>query len=91
MKDLCKEISFTDEQKASVEKIFTDFFDKMDEMHKSGSRPDRSRMEELEADRDTKIKKVLSEEDYKTYTKFMETHGRPPHGGPQDGPPPSKE
>lgn len=80
MTELTKEVELTDEEKTSVEEIFTDFFTEMEEMRKESSRPDRSKMETLVASRDKKVKAVLSEEKYKAYTEFMETHRKRPQG-----------
>jgi hypothetical protein len=84
MKELTKKIDFTEDEELSIKEIFTEFFENMDEMHKSGSRPDRTKMDELVNKRDEKVKIILSDEKYKKYSKIMEKHKK----GPQGNPPP---
>jgi len=85
MDGIKKNLTLNDDETASIETIFTDFFTEMDAMHQGGERPDRSKMEKLEASRDKKVKEVLSKENYQAYSKFMENFMKPPQGG---GPPP---
>ena len=77
---LSRKIALSSEEKSSLDEIFTDFFSEMDNMHKSGSRPDRSKMEKLENEQDEKIKEVLSEEKFEAYSKFMKNYMKPPEG-----------
>ena len=83
--DLAKEVALTDDEISSIKTIFTDFFTKMDTMHKNGSRPEHSEMEKLVSERDENVKEVISEEKFEAYTKFMENNMKSPEG---EGPPP---
>lgn len=86
--DLAKEMTLTDKEQTSIKEIFTSFFTEMDELHESNEKPDMTKFKELEGKRDEKIKALLSEDNYKSYLKVMESQKRPPHG---DTPPPSRE
>lgn len=83
MTELSKEVGLTDEEKTSLEEIFNDFYTKMEDLRKEGTRPDRTKIAPLVEDRDKKVKAVLPEEKYKAYTTFMENRRRRPQGGPQ--------
>jgi hypothetical protein len=80
--ELTEEITLTAEEKSSIENIFIDFFTEMDEIHESGSRPDRSKIEKLENERDEKVKKIISGEEYDVYSEFMKNRMKPPQGTP---------
>lgn len=76
--EISDELTLSSDEEAAIKDIFTDFGEKMDSMHKSGSRPEPSAMDDLNKERDAKVKEVLSEDKYEDYTKFMEEHMRPP-------------
>ena len=68
-----KKLNLTEEQAPEVQKINSEYFEAMADLKKS----DATRMEKLrkfrdaKSTRDTKMKKVLSKEQYKMYTEFQ--------------------
>lgn len=70
LKIIGKKIELSKSEKESIENAFTDFYQKVDEVLKSGERPERSVMEEYEKERDAKIKMALSEEKYEDYLRI---------------------
>ena len=65
-----KKITITENQKSEITTAFTQFFEKADAEIKSGKRPDKEVMHNLELERDNKIKKVLSEKQYEEYLRI---------------------
>ena len=60
--------------------IFTDYYtawDKLREATPQGERPDRTQMEKLTGERDEKLKKVLTEEQFKKFKEEIEPAIRP--------------
>ena len=60
--------------------VFTDYYkasDKLREGLAEGERPDRTQMEKLSGDRDEKLKKVLTEEQFKKFKDEIEPALRP--------------
>ena len=60
--------------------LFTDYYkasDKLREGLAEGERPDRTQMEKLSSDRDERLKKVLSEEQFKKFKDEIEPALRP--------------
>ncbi len=76
--EISDELTLSSDEEAAIKDIFTDFAEKMDAMHQSGSRPEPSQMDELNKERDAKVKEVLSDDKYEAYTKFMEENMKPP-------------
>lgn len=74
-----------------IDVIFTDFYkaqDKMrEEMMSGGERPDpqvmREKMQGMNTERDDKLKKVLTEEQFKKWKEEIEPSMRPQRGGPR--------
>ncbi|NOQ26743.1 MAG: hypothetical protein GQ564_15390 [Bacteroidales bacterium] len=64
-----KKIEITDSQKEVIEKAYTDFFTQAENERSKGQRPDKSVMDNYEKQRDNKIKKVLTQEQYEEYLK----------------------
>lgn len=64
-----KKIEITDSQKELIEKAFTDFFTQAENEKSKSERPDKSVMDKYEKQRDNKIKKVLTQEQYEKYLK----------------------
>jgi hypothetical protein len=62
-----KKIEITDSQKEVIEKAYTDFFTQAENERRKGQLTDKSVMENCEKQRDSKIKKVLKDEQYKEY------------------------
>ena len=60
--------------------VFTDYYKAMDKLRDGlaeGERPDRTQMEALVADRDVKLKKVLTEDQFKKFNDEIEPALRP--------------
>jgi periplasmic protein CpxP/Spy len=60
--------------------VFTDYYKAMDKMREGlgqGERPDRAQMEPLQAERDEKLKKILTEEQFKKFKDEIEPALRP--------------
>ena len=60
--------------------VFTDFYKASDKLRESlpqGERPDRAQMEALATERDEKLKKILTEEQFKKYKDEIEPALRP--------------
>ena len=60
--------------------VFTDYYKESDKLREGlaqGERPDRTQMDKLIADRDEKLKKVLSEEQFKKFKDEIEPALRP--------------
>lgn len=74
-----------------IDVIFTDFYkaqDKMrEEMMGGGERPDpqvmREKMQGMATERDDKLKKVLTEDQFKKWKEEIEPSMRPQRGGPR--------
>jgi len=83
--DLSKELNITPAILDSLKNVFINFYNEMDKDRKSNNHPDMDRMRKIEGNRDLKVKALLSEEQFKAYTKFMENErekrkGPPPRG-----------
>ena len=68
----------TVQQQANV--VFTDYYKAIDKMRAGlaeGERPDRAQMEALSAERDVKLKKVLTEDQFKKFKDEIEPALRP--------------
>jgi periplasmic protein CpxP/Spy len=78
--DLTKQIAITPAIQDSLNITFIAFFTEMKKGQESRTRPD---MEKIEASRDLKVKRLLTEEQFKIYQKFMEEK-KPRRGGPED-------
>jgi len=76
--DLADEISLTEKQEEQVLKLHTHHFAEIKNKTKSG-RPDRSEMQKLKTDFETKVKAVLTEDQQKLYTTYLKNN-RPPKG-----------
>jgi len=70
IKIITKNIELSESEKESVSDAFTSFYEKIEEVLKTGERPERSVMEGYEKERDNKIKQVLSEEKYEDYLRI---------------------
>ncbi len=77
--DLTKQIAITPAIQDSLDITFFAFFSEMKNGRESGTRPD---IEKMEADRDSKVKKLLTDEQYNVYQKFMEEK-KPRRVGPE--------
>jgi len=68
---ICKPLSLSATQKETVNKAFREFYTEMDKLPKpqanSQTPPDKSKVEPLEKARDSKIKQVISADQFKKY------------------------
>jgi len=71
MKMLKKELELTESQEAFVKKILDESAQKMKALMESGSK-DFDEMEKLKEDKDTKLKSVLTDEQWEKYKKFKD-------------------
>lgn len=96
VKSLDKKLSLSDEQETEVSKLYFAHFDKVEAKMKSSQRPSRQEMEALDSDLETKLKKVLDEDQQKLYTAWLKKQeqerssqrsqgGQRPQGGQQGG------
>ncbi|MFZ4707550.1 MAG: hypothetical protein ACOYMF_16240, partial [Bacteroidales bacterium] len=80
---ISKPLSLSTIQKETVNKAFCEFYTEMDKLKKTQAdaqaRPDKSKVEPLKKARDAKIKKVISDEQYKKYLE-LEKAARPNKG-----------
>jgi len=67
--ELSEKIKISATVQDSLKNTFINFFEEMDKGRKSGERPD---MMKMEGKRDAKVKKFLTDEQYKVYQNFME-------------------
>lgn len=67
--ELTKQINITPAIQDSLKSTFINFFAEMKKARESGNRPD---MQKMESNRDLKVKKYLTNDQFKAYQKFME-------------------
>lgn len=67
--ELTQQVKLSPAVQDSLKVAFVAFYDDMRKERESGNRPDR---EKFEVKRDTRIKKFLTDDQYKAYQKFME-------------------
>jgi len=79
--ELSEKIKISATVQDSLKNTFINFFEEMDKGRKSGERPD---MMKMEGKRDAKVKKFLTDEQYKVYQNFMEEKRKSHRGGPGD-------
>lgn len=77
--ELGEKIKISTPVQDSLKNTLIKFFEEMDKGRKSGERPDMMKMEEK---RDAKVKKFLTEEQFKVYQSFMEEKRKNHKGGP---------
>lgn len=75
--ELEEKVSLSPAVRDSVKVVLVNFFTSMEENRKSNARVD---IQELEAKRDEKVKKILTDEQYQIYLNLMEEH-KPKRGG----------
>lgn len=80
MEKITPALSLTEEQKVKTDSAYTQYYraaDKMREGLPEGTRPDRSMFEKLTAERDEKLKAVLTADQYKKFKDEVEATLRP--------------
>jgi len=76
-------LSLSEDQEKSTLEVFTEYykgFEKFREQMRSGNRPDPSAMQGLTDERDVKLKKIFSKEQYKKFKNEVEETLRPQRG-----------
>lgn len=71
-------------QSAATDSVYTSYyagFEKMREQMQSGVRPDRSVMDKMTGERDEKLKKIFTAEQYKKFKEEVEASLRPQRNG----------
>ncbi len=69
---LDEELELSKEQEKSAKKIFADFFQRMQDLRKSGQRPDINQINEINKKRDTDFEALLTESQKKKYPELKE-------------------
>lgn len=77
--ELGEEIKISTAVQDSLKSTFIRFFEEMDKGRKSGERPD---IMKIEGTCDAKVKKFLTDEQYKVYQSFIEEKRKNHRGGP---------
>jgi hypothetical protein len=72
LEKLSSELSLSEEQMKSSEKVFTDYFSSIDELRASQGRPDRNKIESISKKRDDDFETLLTEDQKKKYEKIKE-------------------
>lgn len=72
LEKLSSELSLSEEQMKSSEKVFTDYFSSIDELRASQGRPDRNKIESFSKKRDDDFEALLTEDQKKKYEKIKE-------------------
>ena len=89
MEKITPALSLDKDQQPKTDSVYTEYYRAMDKFRETlepGTRPDRSQFEKFVADRDEKLKKVLTEAQFKKFKEEVEPSLRPQRGG---GNPPS--
>lgn len=87
--DKLVDLKMDKDQTAKTNTVFTDYYKEMDkwreEMRSSGERPDRdammAKMQKMNGDRDEKLKKIMTEDQFKKWKDDIEPSMRPQRGG----------
>jgi periplasmic protein CpxP/Spy len=86
MDKLTPGLNLDKDQQAKTDSVYTDYYKSMHrlrEQMQQGNRPDRSEFEKITADRDEKLKTVLTADQYKKFKDELEPTLRPQHGNRQ--------
>ncbi|MDI3318481.1 hypothetical protein [Pinibacter soli] len=71
--NIFSKLDLKNDQQSQMDKIYTEYFTKMDSIRNAGGeRPSREVMQKMGADRDDKVKAVLSADQFKKYSDLME-------------------
>ena len=77
-------LSLNKDQETKTDVVFTEYYKAMDKFRESlepGTRPDRTQFEKFITERDEKLKKVFTEEQFKKWKEEVEPSLRPQRGG----------
>ncbi|BDX38087.1 hypothetical protein CYCD_14420 [Tenuifilaceae bacterium CYCD] len=78
--ELTETIDISVDVQDSLKVVLLNFFDEMDKGREAGNRPN---IQELEKNRDAKVKTLLTDEQFEAYKKFMDEH-KPKGGRPSN-------
>jgi len=84
MEKVTPALSLTNTQQPQTDSVFTEYYKAMDKLRESmqpGTPPDRSQFEKLGTDRDEKLKKIFTEEQFKKWKDEVEATLRPQRRG----------
>ena len=84
MEKITPALTLNKDQETKTDVVFTEYYKAMDKFRESlepGTRPDRTQFEKFIADRDEKLKKVFTEEQFKKWKDEVEPSLRPQRGG----------
>ena len=85
MEKVSTPLNLTKEQIEKTSAIFSDFYTRQnklrEEARSSGSRPDRSIFQKMNAERDDQLQKIFTEEQFKKYKDEIEPSMRPQRRG----------
>ena len=79
-------LKLTQKQETQLLDLFKKQSEEMSKMFKDGEHPDREAMESFRNKQNEAVKKILTEEQYKTYSEQMQHRGRHGHGPGGHGP-----
>lgn len=80
--ELDKELSLSDTQAEEVSELYFAHFKEIETIQKSTQRPSREKMEKLDSEFETDVKKVLDNDQQKLYTAWLkEQEKQKPQGG----------
>jgi membrane-associated HD superfamily phosphohydrolase len=80
MEKITPALSLNKTQEAQTDSVFTEYYKAMDKFRESlepGTRPDRSQFEKFSNERDEKLKKIFSAEQFKKFKDEVEATLRP--------------
>jgi len=82
VKELDKELSLSDKQEEEVSGLYFAHFEEIKTIQKSNQKPSREKMEKLNSQFETTVKKVLDEDQKKLYTTWLKKQKKNrPQGG----------
>lgn len=69
---LGQNIDLSEDQLSSSEKVFTNYFESIDDLRKGNSRPDRDKIQSIDKKRDTDFEAILTDTQKKKYLDIKE-------------------
>lgn len=84
MEKITPALNLSAAQASATDSVYRDYykgFEKLREQRQAGTRPDRSIMEKMNSERDDKLKKIFTAEQYKKFKDEVEASLRPQRGG----------
>lgn len=90
VKELDKELSLSDTQAEEVSGLYFAHYEEIESIQKSSQRPSREKMEKLDSQFETDVKKVLDKDQQKLYTAWLKKQKKQRPQGGQGGQRPSR-